>query len=146
MSRWTHVSGAVRLDDLSIVLPIKNTKGTIEKILGPISTFEEWNGDCRLPLGSEGSIEYVVHENPHEHSIARFDILFYGDLRNFDSSDLETIDNWFKKLLLEDFKSEITMLSIRDAVLKVECELAESYILYYQDNEIKKVELSNGEE
>ena len=145
MSRWTHISGAVRLDDLSVILPIRNTKGTIEKILGPISTFEDWNEDCKLPTGSEGSIEYVIQENPHEHSIARFNILFYGDLRDFDSSDLETIDTWFKKLLLEDFKSNMTMLNIRDAVLKVECELAENYILYYINNEIKRVELPYGE-
>ena len=126
MSRWTHVAGSVRLDDLSFLLEERNTAKTVEKILGPMCLFEKWNEKSKIPRGSEGGIEYQIYTNKHDSSIARFSINFLGDLRDFDETDTVEIDKWFRKLLEEDIKDkkeyikgEIT--EITPALAVIEC-------------------------
>lgn len=141
MSMWTHVAGSVRLDDLSFLTNKPNTAETIEEILGPICLFEDWNDNTRLPCGSEGSIEYKVYEN-EGNSIAKFNINFFGDLRDYSSSDIEEIVEWFNKLN-DNFNPRDNFTAIRDAILKISVEDGTNVILYFDDEErkIKRINL-----
>jgi len=146
MSIWTHVSGDIRVDDWSFVGDKRNTIKDIKKLLGPVSTFEKPNRRCKLPIGSEGSLEYQIWENPSESDLARFNISIWGDLRSFDSKDVVKIEQWFKNLYLE-FESDKVMLPWRDAVLKIETEFdGISEILYLDSKKerIDKVVLRKG--
>ena len=122
MSTWTHVCGSVRIDDMSFLKQKRNQIKDVEKILGKMCTWNNWYDKCKLPMGSEGSIEYKVIQNTDEDSLARFDILIYGDLRDYD--DLEEIKNWFISLK-EKFENNESFMCIRDAVLKCYCETGE---------------------
>lgn len=136
MSRWTHVAGSVRLDDLSFLLEERNTAKAVEKILGPMCLFEKWNEKSKIPRGSEGGIEYQIYTNKHDSSIARFSINFLGDLRDFDETDTVEIDKWFRKLLEEDIPSAKNMIGVRDAILKVEVEYGISYVLFWREGRV----------
>lgn len=124
MSTWTHVSGCIRLNDLSFLLGERITKEGIEKILGKISTFEKPLKNCKLPCGSEGSMEYAIREDEDTSSIARFDIAFFGDLRDY--SDVEEIKKYFNSL---NKKFSKKALMIRDGVIKIETEYCKPLIL-----------------
>lgn len=145
MSTWSHVAGTVRLDDLSFIAkPLRNTVSEIEEIIGPMCTFEEWNDESTIPRGSEGGIEYKVCQND-DGSLCRFNIAFWGDLRDFDTEDCESIVTWFRDLCECKF-GNITesLVSVRDAVLKYYTEFEDvQHVLYWdQDkNLIRKVDI-----
>ena len=93
MSQWTHVAGAIRIDTIDH----EGVRAQINKVLG-----QTWKwGDTvdpdteYAPYGSEGSIQYIITENPDESSITAFVVTFYGDLRNY-ADDAEIIA-WFEK-------------------------------------------------
>lgn len=133
MSTWTHVSGVIRINDLSFITHDKrNTSKTVEKIIGPMCLFDKWNKNTKLPTGSEGSIEYKVIQNKNESSIARFTVVFWGDLRDYD--DLDEIQQWFIQLK-KDIEDDKHVMLYRDAVLKayVECT-NESLVITLDDN------------
>lgn len=93
MSQWTHVAGTIRID----CIDHEEVKEQINNILG-----QTWKyGDAvdpdteYAPYGSEGSIQYIITENPDESSITAFVVTFYGDLRDYDND--EKIIAWFEK-------------------------------------------------
>lgn len=138
MSKWTHVSGVIRIDDFSFISHRKrNTSKTVEKIIGPMCLFEKWNKHSKLPTGSEGSIEYKVVQNKDESSIARFTVVFYGDLRDYD--DLEEIKQWFIKLREEIEASDNEMI-YRDAILKAWVEHTDKPLIIKLNDETLELE------
>lgn len=126
MSVWTHVNGVVRLNDYSFLSSKRNTRKDVEKIIGPMCLFHNWNENTKLPLGSEGSIEYKVIQSTEESNLARFNIIFWGDLRDYD--DLNEIIQWFNNLKKE-IESKDTFMQYRDAILSCECEAGNSIIV-----------------
>lgn len=126
MSVWTHVNGVVRLNDYSFLSSKRNTRKDVEKIIGPMCLFHNWNKNTKLPLGSEGSVEYKVIQSTEESNLARFNIIFWGDLRDYD--DLNEIIQWFNNLKKE-IESKDTFMQYRDAILSCECELGNSIIV-----------------
>lgn len=137
MSVWTHVTGQIRLNDLSMMRDprdpnCRNVVKDVKKILGPISTFYKPNRKCILPMGSEGSLEYDIRQVKDDSNIARFVISIWGDLRDYDAEDAKEIEKWFRELK-ERFENEETYMYFRDAVLKVETEDENNTatILYY---------------
>lgn len=138
MSKWTHVSGVIRIDDFSFISHRKrNTSKTVEKIIGPMCLFEKWNKHSKLPTGSEGSVEYKVVQNKDESSLARFTVVFYGDLRNYD--DLEEIKKWFIKLREEIEASDNEMI-YRDAILKAWVERSDKPLIIKLNDETLELE------
>lgn len=138
MSKWTHVSGVIRIDDFSFISRRKrNTSKTVEKIIGPMCLFEKWNKYSKLPTGSEGSIEYKVVQAKDEFSLARFTVVFYGDLRDYD--DLQEIKEWFIKLREEIEASDNEMI-YRDAILKAWVESTDKPLIIKLNDETLELE------
>lgn len=138
MSKWTHVSAVIRIDDFSFISHRKrNTSKTVEKIIGPMCLFEKWNKHSKLPTGSEGSIEYNVVQNKDESSLARFTVVFYGDLRDYD--DLQEIKEWFIKLREEIEASDNEMI-YRDAILKAWVESTDKPLIIKLNDETLELE------
>lgn len=138
MSKWTHVSAVIRIDDFSFISHRKrNTSKTVEKIIGPMCLFEKWNKHSKLPTGSEGSIEYKVVQNKDESSLARFTVVFYGDLRDYD--DLQEIKEWFIKLREEIEASDNEMI-YRDAILKAWVESTDKPLIIKLNDETLELE------
>lgn len=138
MSKWTHVSGVIRIDDFSFISRRKrNTSKTVEKIIGPMCLFEKWNNDSKLPTGSEGSVEYKVIQDKDESSLARFTVVFYGDLRDYD--DLQEIKEWFIKLREEIEASDNEMI-YRDAILKAWVESTDKPLIIKLNDETLELE------
>ena len=80
MSIWTHVAGVIRFDsflgeDLDLGIPV-DFRDSLEDFC-----------KCTLPCGSEGSLEYQIYENPDPHSVARWSVQFWGDLRDYDNEE-----------------------------------------------------------
>ena len=78
MSQWTHVNGNIRFD----YLPISPGLGIIEElksVFGEIISYDhvgffgENHESCpssNIPCGSEGSIEYDIHETPRGYDVS----------------------------------------------------------------------------
>jgi hypothetical protein len=140
MSQWTHVNGNIRIDSFGFLFQDKklnSAKHQIERILGPMSTWEEPNDKCTLPIGSEGSIEYQTYTNSSENAMARYSVQFWGDLRNYDN--FKEILKWFKDICKKFEKDKDNLTCIRNAVLYVDIEFKENYIIYWNNNK-RKVE------
>jgi len=114
MSIWTHVIGCIRVDGIP---DLGARIHTIEKILGPICTFDNWNDASILPRGSEGGLQYRIIE--YHTGLPWIVIPVWGDLRDFD--DVEKLREWWADILLK-------LRWIRDAVLRVQVEGREPMI------------------
>jgi len=135
MSQWTHVNGAIRYDALRI--PGLDTpfysQAEVKEFLGNTASYDDpieaWD-NCNVPCGSEGSIEFVVHENPSETSLAAFGVHVFGDLRDFGSDeDVEKIREWFKRV------TTTAGVMVRSAILEINVEYGDAIILRYEDKE-----------
>ena len=122
MSKWLHVAGVLRVDDLRILQEDIN----FEEVIGKTLTFDDiWEGTPMysefkadpskfLPLGSEGSLQMSVWKNPDMHTTAAYTVSIFGDLR--DCTDCNAIITWFQDIVTSK------NLLIRQAVITVENE------------------------
>lgn len=118
MSRWTHVAGVVRIDDLPFLKATNWDDYFGKQCL--------WNDDCwedarnhpeeYLPMGSEGTLHSQLWANPDKRAMAAYTLMVFGDLRDYDTPQ-EIID-WFKKKVFG-------IPLVRQAVITVELEGAE---------------------
>ena len=117
MSTWTHVSGCIRVDSFSF-MPQPDFKKIFVKSL--------WNekdeGECNMPNGSEGSLDYRIIRNPDPDAMSAYTIAIFGDLRDFGKEDKEELVNWWNRVL-----NECGM--IRQAVLQVIFEDSEEPLI-----------------
>lgn len=117
-SNWTHVAATARLDCLiRLSQPVDATA-----IFGKECLFDDdveiWrdateNSDSYLPMGSEGSLQMSVWNNPDKSHIASTTVSIFGDLRDHDDPD--EIVEWFKAKLKDQW--------VRQAVITVENEM-----------------------
>ena len=119
MSIWTHVVGAFRIDGGPI---LSSRLSQIERVLGPISSFEHPTG-CKLPLGSEGSLQYRIVE--YDTGLPWAIVSVWGDLRDYD--DIEEIKRWWAETL-----SSFPL--IRDGILRVQVEGLKPVVLQNEDS------------
>lgn len=113
MSNWTHVAAIVRLNCFT-----ENPYEVFGKECLWESGEDVWEDrrkhpESYLPMGSEGSLQMTVWENPDKSSIANAMITIFGDLR--DHNDAEEIVDWFK--------NKIKDLWVRQATITVENEI-----------------------
>lgn len=110
MSQWTHVAGTIRIDTIDH----EGVGDRIKNVLGRTWEYgDDVNPDTEYaPSGSEGSIQYMIAENPDEDSMTAFIITFYGDLRHYDND--EHIIAWFEKAC--------DAFHIRQAVITIDVE------------------------
>lgn len=128
MSVWTHVTGAIRLDGL----PNVHDKFTIEKIrevLGNTCTFDSLYGEakaCNVPCGSEGSIQYHIHE--YGTGLPWVVVTIWGDLRDYEN--VKEIEEWFLGVCRK-------WGLVRQGIIEIEVEGKESVVVrYIPENEL----------
>ena len=127
MSNWTHVAGIIRVDGLPI-LP----KVDFDEIIGKECLFnspvEVWDDmekhpDSYLPMGSEGSLQKIIWENPNKNCLASYTVSIFGDLRDHHSTS--DIIEWFKK--------KCESLWMRNAVITVTNEVCGTETYTYEE-------------
>lgn len=108
MSKWTHVAGVVRYDDL---------------LRNPIEAYKEIKRIEELykntPQGSEGGLVYSIenrhryeqNENVTSYGAHLCDVSFSGDLRDFGEDDWPQLYEFFKTI------TESEGLYVRQAVM-----------------------------
>lgn len=97
MSNWTHVAAIFRIDSFSHNLNFTEIFGKELNYNDPMDKWEEAevHPEQFLPLGSEGSLNMSVWENPNASCVASYTVSVFGDLRSHDSID--EIIKWFDK-------------------------------------------------
>ena len=115
MSNWTHVAAIFRIDSFCHNLNFTEIFG---KELNWNDSMDKWieaeeHPERFLPLGSEGSLNMSVWENPNSSCLAAYTVSVFGDLRDHDSID--EIINWFNE--------KCKGIWIRQAVITVENEI-----------------------
>lgn len=115
MSNWTHVAAIFRVDGLCRDYNFTEMFG---KELNWNDSMDKWieaeeHPEQFLPLGSEGSLNMSVWENPDSSCLAAYTVSVFGDLRDHDSID--EIINWFNE--------KCKGIWIRQAVITVENEM-----------------------
>ena len=132
MSRWTHVAAVVRIDDIGAIFG--NTidwNAYFGKELRYADDSETWNEaeehpERFLPMGSEGSLTLHILENPNKNHLNRYNVMIFGDLRDYDTPDV--ILDWFKEKV-----NGITM--VRQAVITIETEYVKTITWAYEKEE-----------
>ena len=117
MSVWTHVAGCIRVDSFRF-MPQPDFKKIFVKELWD----EKDEGECNMPNGSEGSLDYRIIRNPNPDAMSAYTIAIFGALRDFGKEDKEELVNWWNKVL-----NECSM--IRQAVLQVIFEDSEEPLI-----------------
>ena len=114
MSRWTHVTGAIRFDGVAHVPTYRQTGlATLKSILGKTVTYDSPKEDwlkCSVPCGSKGSIQYHIHE--YDTGLPWVIVAIWGDLRDYDN--IQAIADWFSKICHEH-------PLVRQGVLEIQC-------------------------
>lgn len=122
MSQWTHVVGAIRIDGVGPFT--EDHIKELRDVIGPVSTFDSPK-PTSLPCGTEGSLEYIVHQycDADSNGFPWVVVPIWGDLRDYNTS--KPIIGWFESLMpkLED------RWLVRDAVLKIEVEGEEPVVV-----------------
>jgi len=119
MSQWTHVNASIRFDG------IMNMGLPTEKELGKVCRWEDedtshWD-NADLPCGSEGSIDYKIIKNPDESCMAAMVVVFFGDLRDYDSADE----------ILKYFERIVKGKMIRSGVIEIDVEFKDTLVYRY---------------
>ena len=105
MSTWAHVVGCIRIDGIK---ELGASLEKLEKTLGPMCTWENWNDNSTLPRGSEGGLQYRVIE--YNNGMPWVAVPVWGDLRDYETPD--GIVAWWKNILPK-------LGIVRDAILQI---------------------------
>lgn len=118
MSVWSHITGVVRIDGMpgygnefytkekladfigepwSFGKLLNHCKSYI-KINGNLDGYENPVDSCKLPSGSEGSIDYNIHVYKEEGGFPWAVVAFWGDLRDYE--DVTPLKEWAQNLLI----------------------------------------------
>jgi hypothetical protein len=131
MSRWTHVTGLIRINaicgnfsKIELIEDIEHCFGKPVKFLDPIEMWDK----CTVPCGSEGSLQYEFIDNNEENSMNCGTILIHGDLREYWNK--EEIIHWVKHAI-----STSKMWWVRSLCIKIEIDDEKSIILINSDND-----------
>lgn len=132
MSRWTHVAAVVRIDDIGAIFGnTTDWNAYFGKELCYTSRNHLWDEaeehpERFLPMGSEGSLTLHILENPNKNHLNRYNVMIFGDLRDYDTPDV--ILDWFKEKV-----NGITM--VRQAVITIETEYIKTITWAYEKEE-----------
>lgn len=131
MSNWTHVAAVARIDGWP------GDRTNFESVFGrewgyddDLDDWDEMNEhrDRFLPMGSEGSCRMSVWVNPDFHSLSRYTVTIFGDLRDHNSA--EEVVEWFR--------SKLKNLLVHQAVITVENEWSGTVSWTYTPDENRK--------
>ena len=135
MSIWTHIAGCIRVDDMKMIFQ-PNNKTDFSKIFVR-NTWYHSNDNGNLPTGSEGSIdvEFIDRADDEATDYIRA-IALFGDLRDFDEEDCQSVIDWWYSIP----QSLGNDCIIRQAVLQVSPENGKMIVLTEKDMNIKENE------
>ena len=122
MSIWTHIAGVIRVDCIRCICK----QPDFNKIFVRELWDENTSGLCNMPMGSEGSLDFRVIENPDKDSLAAYTVVVFGDLRDFGVANIPEIEDWWNRVL-----EQCGM--IRQAILQIQPEDGEEKILKQKD-------------
>lgn len=114
MSKWTHIAGLVRYDDM--ISEPKEAKALMRQL--------ELKHFAKVPHGSEGPLEHTIvstHEyeedgNVTMHGSGLCDVRIAGDLRDFSEEDWPKLEAWFEEITHDqDF-------TVRQGILLIESD------------------------
>ena len=135
MSIWTHITGCIRVDDMKMILQLNN-KTNFSKIFIR-NTWYHPNDNGNLPTGSEGSIDVeFIERTDDDASDYMRTIALFGDLRDFDEEDCQSVIDWWYSIP----QSLGNDCIIRQAVLQVSPENGKMIVLTEKDMNIKENE------
>lgn len=124
MSIWTHVAGVIRVDCIRCICKQPDfNKIFVRELWG-----ENTSGACNMPMGSEGSLDFRVIENPNKDALAAYTVVIFGDLRDFGVADIQTIEDWWGGVL-----DQCGM--IRQAILQIQPEDGDVKILEHKEEQ-----------
>lgn len=117
MSLWTHVNGALRIDNINYTLEpvsVRKYKKELKSLFKTVS-FKglpyEWAA-CNVPCGTEGSLNVSIWvANDGEMAT----INFFGDLRGF--TDTDGVIEWIDNIIINN------SLSVRDGIMSMNEEV-----------------------
>jgi hypothetical protein len=128
MSIWTHVNGCIRIDGIPQI--DGRHEHWYRDVLGNTVSYDDpddaWE-KCNVPKGSEGSLHY--HLVQAGGGLVLWTVPVWGDLRDFDKSQVHEIKEWFERVVA---RSDLT---IRDAVLTIHTEGQNSITLVSEEDE-----------
>lgn len=128
MSQWTHVTGGIRFDgvvmDGNRSMMLKGLKEILGRTCNWDSPSEDWTA-CNVPCGSEGSLQYHIHE--YDKGLPWAVVVIWGDLRDY--SDVKAISNWFENVC-------IGWPLIRQAILEIEVDGQETCVLRFANDKL----------
>ena len=136
MSQWLQVAAIARIDDFRLEqVSVEEATKKFESIFGKECSYEYGDFDdayehpeSYLPMGSEGSLTMNVWVNPDTHCLASYTVSIFGSLRDCDSEDADRIIEWFK--------SKISLVIARNAVIDVESGCSAHKIWVYNPDNI----------
>lgn len=113
MSCWAHIAATARID--AIMVFEENPGSMKDAILAHFGKPVHWeddseiwddaekNPDKYLPMGSEGSLDIDIWQNPDANCMNAFTVSIFGDLRDrgYTRDELNTYIEWFKNKLNE---------------------------------------------
>lgn len=137
MSRWTHLAGIIRIDNIMRrITPGASTAEDVIRLL-----LED------APVGSEGGCLFHFHKWPvvddstkddhtnlYEGAVYWGDAIISADLRDVgdDDEEMEDIKQWFTGLAKKFWDAKMLM---RQAVLEIEVEYKYNRVLHLLDQE-----------
>lgn len=132
MSTWTHVTGAVRFDGVALTaFHRQEQREHLLDIIGYTCKFdsppEAWK-KCTVPCGSEGSIQYHLHE--YDTGLPWMAVLIWGDLRDYE--DMQAIADWFLKVCH-------AWPLVRQGVIEIQCGMESRVVKFNYEDEPKEV-------
>ena len=128
MSVWSRVVGAVWIQSyVTDERYNKNIKKLREHIGKPVK-FNSKNRSTKLPMGSEGSLQYNIQKVSEDEIILNL----YGSLRDF--SNVDTVYDWLNEYINNKYLNSINMEVILDTV-SVETTFGERVIFTFDDAE-----------
>lgn len=137
MSTWTHAAGIIRIDDYNAI------GGGRGVDLSTVFKRDTWynpskDGTTNLPKGSEGSLDVEIIERKEDDTSEYMKtVAIFGDLRDFDKEQAESIKEWWKTIPFRLKRG----CAIREAVIRVYPEDGEAFVLTEMDMEEKSSEL-----
>lgn len=156
MSVWTHVTGMIRVGRFNFnegdLFTARTKEGMkiLKDILGPMAVYKpESDPDCKvfgrnydrckLPKGSEGSLQYNIVSEPVIGSANNYVISIWGDLRNYELSDVsDDLCTWFYSFQREvsNYKGgfEEDGFEIADAILNASISTGQRITFFKQED------------
>jgi len=127
MSEWTSVKGFIEIKKYNTA---RESTDKLKNIIGKIQNYnsKDYNPkDTKIPCGSEGSLNYVINQPLKLNSFIWAYITIFGNLRDFDIKEFNTIKYWLnciKDGVLNDEKY------IGDVLLEINFP-TETYLVQY---------------